>query len=72
MRADDKVTFQCPMSRSDPVYHTGTRPHSKTDDQEGQSSEGVCVRLWSFAKASTTEEPDEGKLHVRDCAGGAG
>jgi hypothetical protein len=26
----------------------------------------------SFAKASTTEEPDEGKLHVRDCAGGAG
>jgi hypothetical protein len=24
------------------------------------------------AKASTTEEPDAGKLHVRDCAGGAG
>jgi len=24
------------------------------------------------AEASTTEEPDEGKLHVRDCAGGAG
>ena len=22
------------------------------------------------AKASTTEEPDAGKLHVRDCAGG--
>lgn len=24
------------------------------------------------AKASTTEEPDAGKLHVPDCAGGAG
>jgi hypothetical protein len=24
------------------------------------------------AEASATEEPDEGKLHVRDCAGGAG
>ena len=24
------------------------------------------------AEASTTEEPDEGKLHVRVCAGGAG
>jgi len=24
------------------------------------------------AKASTTEEPDAGKPHVRDCAGGAG
>ena len=25
-----------------------------------------------YAKASTIEEPDAGKLHVRDCAGGAG
>jgi len=25
-----------------------------------------------YAKASTTEEPDAGKPHVRDCAGGAG
>jgi len=24
------------------------------------------------AEVSTTEEPDAGKLHVRDCAGGAG
>jgi hypothetical protein len=24
------------------------------------------------AQASTTEEPDAGKLHVRVCAGGAG
>jgi hypothetical protein len=33
--------------------------------------------MWSLhkalvrAKASTTEEPDAGKLHVRVCAGGA-
>jgi hypothetical protein len=26
----------------------------------------------SYAEASTTEEPDAGKPHVRDCAGGAG
>ena len=26
----------------------------------------ICVG----AEASTTEEPDEGKLHVRDCMGG--
>jgi hypothetical protein len=25
-----------------------------------------------IAAASTTEEPDAGILHVRDCAGGAG
>ena len=25
-----------------------------------------------YAEASTTEEPDAGKLHVRVCAGGAG
>ena len=25
-----------------------------------------------YAKASATEEPDAGKPHVRDCAGGAG
>jgi hypothetical protein len=24
------------------------------------------------AEASTTEEPEAGKLHVRDCTGGAG
>ena len=32
----------------------------------------IFIRLMLCAKASTTEEPDEGKLHVRDCAGGAG
>jgi hypothetical protein len=26
----------------------------------------------SHTEASTTEEPDAGNLHVRDCAGGAG
>jgi hypothetical protein len=28
--------------------------------------------LLCTADASTTEEPDAGKLHVRDCTGGAG
>ncbi len=28
--------------------------------------------LMLYAKASITEEPDAGKPHVRDCAGGAG
>jgi len=31
-----------------------------------------ATREQDCAKASTTEEPDAGKLHVRDCAGGAG
>jgi hypothetical protein len=30
------------------------------------------MKLIASAKASTTEEPDAGKLHVRDCAGGSG
>jgi hypothetical protein len=30
------------------------------------------MTLVAYAKASTTEEPDAGKLHVRVCAGGAG
>ena len=37
-----------------------------------QTSEGVCLITRSFAEASTTEEPDAGKLHVRVCTGGAG
>jgi len=30
------------------------------------------MKLIASAKASTTEEPVAGKLHVRDCAGGSG
>jgi hypothetical protein len=34
---------------------------------------GMRVRApLCIADASTTEEPDAGKLHVRDCTGGAG
>ena len=37
------------------------------------AAEGCTLRVKScIADASTTEEPDEGKLHVWDCAGGAG
>ncbi|QYZ64510.1 MAG: hypothetical protein OI74_01525 [Gammaproteobacteria bacterium (ex Lamellibrachia satsuma)] len=38
----------------------------------GVTLEGVHMMVLSCAKASTTEEPDAGKPHVRDCAGGAG
>ena len=39
----------------------------------GQTSTRVCLKaLLCTADASTTEEPDAGKLHVRDCTGGAG
>jgi hypothetical protein len=38
-----------------------------------QFDESVCVRApLCTADASTSEEPDAGKLHVRDCTGGAG
>jgi len=32
---------------------------------------GCLHRQTPYAKASTTEEPDAGKPHVRVCAGGA-
>ena len=39
----------------------------------GQTTEGVRVRTpLCTADASTTEEPEAGKPHVRDCTGGAG
>ena len=50
----------------------GTRQYSKAPDNGSQTSESVCLRVTSCAEASTTEEPDAGILHVRDCAGGAG
>jgi hypothetical protein len=37
-----------------------------------QCTAGVCMKLIASAIASTTEEPDAGILHVRDCAGGSG
>ena len=48
--------------------HVGLEPHEPT------SLRGIANRAKMIivldAKASTTEEPDAGKLHVRDCAGG--
>ena len=32
----------------------------------------IRLKATPCAEASTTEEPDAGKPHVRDCAGGAG
>src|SRR5712692_7898224 len=38
-----------------------------------QASQSVCLRAaLCSTEASTTEEPDAGKLHVRVCTGGAG
>ncbi len=36
------------------------------------TAQGFCMTNLHDAQASTTEEPDAGKLHVRVCAGGAG
>ena len=46
----------------------GLEPHEPT------SLWGIANRwlIAAYAKASTTEEPDVEKLHVRVCAGGAG
>jgi hypothetical protein len=53
------------------------RPRPRQDSAAschgGSTSESVCLKAWPCtADASTTEEPDAGKLHVRDCTGGAG
>ena len=46
------------------------------EQREPTSLRGIAIRWCCVmdppcAKASVTEEPDAGKLHVRDCAGGA-
>ena len=46
--------------------------HVGLDQHEPTSLRGIVIRLLACAKASTTEEPDAGKLHVRVRAGGAG
>jgi hypothetical protein len=49
------------------------RPDSASSYHGGSTSERVCLKaLLCTAEASTTEEPDAGTLHVRDCTGGAG
>jgi hypothetical protein len=46
--------------------------HVGLDQHEPTSLRGIAIRPLACAKASTIEEPDAGKLHVRVCAGGAG
>jgi hypothetical protein len=46
--------------------HVGLEPHEPT------SLRATALGRRAYAHASTTEEPDAGKLHVRDRAGGAG
>ena len=43
---------------------------AKVNGEEATSSGSLITGVG--AEASTTEEPDEGKLHVRDCVGGVG
>ena len=52
--------------------HVGSDNHKPTSLRGIANKPTVVKQDWTCAKASTTEEPDEGKLHVRDCAGGAG
>ena len=46
--------------------HVGLEQHGPT------SLRATALGLMAYAQASTTEEPDAGKLHVRVRAGGAG
>ena len=46
--------------------------HVGLDQHEPTSRRGIAIRPLAYAKASTTEEPDAGKLHVRVRAGGVG
>src|SRR5712671_3531974 len=69
-----------PAGRQAEELHVGAvhpRPQPRQDSASsyygGSTSESVCLKaLLCTAEASTTEEPDAGKLHVRDCTGGAG
>src|SRR5262245_15046469 len=57
------------------AVYPGPRPRQDSTAlyHGGQTSTRVCLKaLLCTADASTTEEPDAGKLHVRDCTGGAG
>jgi len=57
------------------AVHAGPRANQESTAayHGGQTTEGVRMRTrLCTADASPTEEPDAGKLHVRDCTGGAG
>jgi hypothetical protein len=46
--------------------------HVGPESYEPTSLRAIANRVLPCAEASATEEPDAGKLHVRDCTGGAG
>ena len=46
--------------------------HAGLESHEPTSLRAIANRPSAYAKASTTEEPDAGKLHVRVRAGGVG
>jgi hypothetical protein len=57
-----------------PTSLRGIANKAKADKRHRfRTSESVCLKAeLCTADASTTEEPDAGQLHVRDCTGGAG
>src|SRR5215471_17810819 len=74
------VQMAQPARRQAEQLHVGAvcpRPRPRQESASlyyrSSTSESVCLKAWlCTADASTTEEPDAGKLHVRDCTGGAG
>src|SRR5262245_42880484 len=74
------VSMAQPAGREAEQSHVGAvhpRPQPRQESASsyygGSTSESVCLKAWlCTAEASTTEEPDAGKLHVRDWTGGAG
>ena len=50
--------------------HVGSGEHEPTS-LRGLATGDLLEPVMNRAEASTTEEPDAGKLHVRVCAGGA-
>jgi hypothetical protein len=46
--------------------------HVGPESYEPTSLRAIANRVLPCAEASATEEPDAGKLHVRDCTGGVG
>ena len=74
------VPMAHPAGRQAEEVHVGAvyararpRQGSASTYYGGSTSESVCLKArLCTAEASTTEEPDAEKLHVRDCTGGAG
>jgi len=69
---DAKIRRHMLYAKETYAGHVGSDNHKPTSLRGIAKKATVVKQDWTCAKASTTEEPDEGKLHVRDCAGGAG